>query len=85
LSGKFLVYHLPITLILFGLFTMEKEIIPFDGGSDRLYGFPFSYKTGNLGCTGCYEVYVAPMIIDPIVFIMMTPIKPLAKALFKKL
>jgi len=68
LSSKFLVYHLLLTLVLFSLFTMEKEIIPFDGGSDRLYGFPFSYKTGNLGCTGCYEVYVAPVIIDLLIY-----------------
>jgi len=68
LSNKFLLYHLLLTLVLFSLFTMEKEIIPFDGGSDRLYGFPFSYITGNLGCTGCYEVYIAPMIFDLLIY-----------------
>jgi hypothetical protein len=68
LSSMFIVYHLLLTLVLFSFFTMEKEIIPFDGGSDRLYGFPFSNITGNLGCTGCYEVYVAPMIIDLLIY-----------------
>jgi hypothetical protein len=57
-----------LTLALFSLFTMEKDIIPFDDGSDRLYGFPFSYITGNVGCTGCYEVYIAPMIFDLLIY-----------------
>ncbi|WP_184548380.1 hypothetical protein [Mucilaginibacter sp. FT3.2] len=74
LSNKFLLYHLPLTLILFSFFTMEKSVIPFDGGSDRLYGFPFSYKTGNLGCTGCYEVYIAPMTIDLLIYFVVIAI-----------
>lgn len=81
LSNKFLLYHLLLTLMLFSSFTVEKEIIPFDGGSDRLYGFPFSYMTGNLGCTGCYEVYIAPMITDLLIYfaVIATALKSLER------
>jgi len=38
-------------------------------GIDRLYGLPFPYITGNAGCTGCYEVWVVPMIVDLILYL----------------
>ncbi len=74
LSNKLLSYHLLLTLVLFSCFNMVKEIIPFDGGSDELYGFPLSYITGNLGCTGCYELYIAPMIFDLLLYFVAVTI-----------
>jgi hypothetical protein len=69
LSIRWFQYYIPITLLLFSILTIERVISPEDGGSDRLYGLPFSYVTGNVGCTGCYEVYVIPLFFDLLAYL----------------
>jgi hypothetical protein len=64
---KALQYMLPITLTLFMCVTVEWTVVA-DGGYDRLFGLPLPYISNNAGCTGCYEVYVLPMIVDLLFF-----------------
>jgi hypothetical protein len=47
---------------------VERTVVT-DGGYDRLYGLPLSYISSNLACTGCYEVYVLPMIVNLLFFL----------------
>ena len=64
---KVLQYRLPVTLTLFMCVSVERTVVT-DGGYDRLYGLPLAYISGNLACTGCYEVYVLPMIVNLLFF-----------------
>lgn len=60
-------YILPVTLTLFMCVSVERTVVT-DGGYDRLYGLPLAYRSNNAGCTGCYEVYIYPMIVDLLFF-----------------
>lgn len=64
---KVLQYILPVTLTLFMCVSLERTVVT-DGGYDRLCGLPLPYISGNLGCTGCFEVYVLPMIVNLLFF-----------------
>lgn len=44
--------------------TVRWVVTETDGGYDRLWGFPFGFISGNLGCTGCYEIYITAMFCD---------------------
>lgn len=57
-------YILPLTLILFMQVTIKWSVTNEDGGYDRLWGLPFGFISGNIGCTGCYVIYVLPMFLD---------------------
>jgi hypothetical protein len=63
-------YILPVTLTFFMCVSVERTVVT-DGGYDRLYGMPLSYRSNNAGCTGCYEVYVFPMILDLLFFFVL--------------
>lgn len=41
-----------------------KHVVITDGGYNRLWGMPFGFISNNLGCSGCYEVYVLAMLLD---------------------
>lgn len=56
-----------ITLTLFTWLSVKRTVVT-DGGCDGLFGLPLPYITNNFGCTGCYEVYVGPMIINLVFF-----------------
>jgi len=45
-----------------------KRTVVTDGGYDGLFGLPLPYFTNNFGCTGCYEVYAGPMIVNLVFF-----------------
>lgn len=66
-SAKWVQYYIPLTLILFSFITIER-VVDTDSAYDRLYGLPLPYISGNIGCTGCYEVYIAPMIFDLLIY-----------------
>ena len=68
LVNKWVNYYIPLTLILFSIITIER-VIEMDG-IDRLYGLPFGYRTGNAGCTGCYILYVIPLIADLLIYLV---------------
>ena len=67
---KIIQYVLPVTLTLFMCVSVERTVVT-DGGYDRLHGLPLPYRSNNAGCTGCYEVYVFPMILDLLFFFVM--------------
>lgn len=62
-SSKWLQFYLPITAVLFWTVTIERVVVT-DGGYDRLYGFPFAFKSNVFACSFCYEVYVAPLLLN---------------------
>jgi len=64
---KVLQYILPVTLTLFMYVSLERTVVT-DGGYDRLFGLPLPYISNNAGCTGCFEVYVLPMIVNLLFF-----------------
>ena len=53
----------------FMMITVERSVFNEDGGSDRMYGFPLAYITGNVGCTGYYNVFFGPLIVDLAVYL----------------
>ena len=65
---KILQYILPLTLTLFMCVSVERTVVGTDGGYDRLYGLPLRFISGNAGCSGCYEVYVLPMLVNLLFF-----------------
>ena len=56
-------YYVPATLLLFLSVTIERIVVT-DGGYDRLYGFPFAFRSNAIGCSFCYEVYVSTLALN---------------------
>ena len=69
-GNKWVQYYLPVTLVLFTMVIEERAVIPDDGGWDRLFGFPLAYISGNIGCTGCYEVFVLALLFDILIYLI---------------
>ena len=63
-------YYLPVTLVLFTMVIEERAVVD-DDGWDRLFGFPFAYISGNIGCTGCYEVFVVALLFDLLIYLFL--------------
>ena len=68
-GNKWVQYYLPVTLVLFTMVIEERAVVD-DDGWDRLYGFPFAYISGNIGCTGCYEVFVVALLFDLLIYLI---------------
>jgi hypothetical protein len=62
--SKYLQYYLPATALLFWAVTINRVVVTEDGGYDRLYGFPFAFRSNAFACSFCYEVYVWPLLLD---------------------
>ena len=67
-SNKVLQYYLPVSLILFNIITIKRVVVT-DGSYDRLFGLPLAYISNNDGCTGCYQVYVLPLLFDVLTYL----------------
>lgn len=63
-NSKWLQYYLPLTSLLFWYITIERVVVTKDGGYDRLYGFPFVFRSNSFACSFCYEIYIGPLLLD---------------------
>ena len=65
---QILQYILPITIITFLSFTIERNVKT-EGGYEKLYGFPFSFISSNAGCTFCYQFYFIEFFFDLLIYL----------------
>ncbi|MCP9766601.1 hypothetical protein EGI22_01690 [Lacihabitans sp. LS3-19] len=65
--NQILQYVVPLTIFTFLNFSIKREVNT-EGSYEKLFGFPFSYISGNAGCTFCYEFYFFAFAIDFIVY-----------------
>ena len=70
---KVLQYYLPVSLTLFMLVTIQRTVIT-DGGNDRLYGLPLPWITSSYASSFRYDVFIIPMLVNLLVFILFTSI-----------
>ena len=68
---KWFQYYLPVTLSLFMLVTIERNVIT-DGGNDRLYGLPLPYFTSSFGYSFHYDVYILAMLFNLLFYFAVT-------------
>lgn len=66
LHSKWLQYYLPATALLFWGVTINR-VVQTDGGYDRLYGFPFAFRSNAFACSFCYEIYIGTLVLDLII------------------
>lgn len=53
-----------MTLVLFANVTLKWDVVPIDQGPEHLYGFPLPYATSAVGCSFCNQLFVGPLLID---------------------
>jgi hypothetical protein len=63
-SNKWVQYYLPTALLIFLFGTIERIVVTDDGGYDRLYGFPFIFRSNAFACSFCYEIYTDALLLN---------------------
>jgi hypothetical protein len=62
--SKWVQYYLPTALLIFLSGTIERIVVTDDGGYDRLYGFPFAFRSNAFACSFCYEIYTDALVLN---------------------
>jgi hypothetical protein len=62
--SKWVQYYVPTALLLFLSATIERILVTDDGGYDRLYGFPFAFRSNAFACSFCYEIYADALVLN---------------------
>jgi hypothetical protein len=57
-------YYLPTALLIFLSGTIERIVVTDDGGYDRLYGFPFAFRSNAFAYSFCYEIYTDALVLN---------------------
>jgi hypothetical protein len=71
LSGRTLLqYALPLAFLSFALITQRFNVTT-DGGYSQMYGFPFPYITETWVNTFHHSVYILPMLVDLLVYLLV--------------
>jgi len=68
-------YLIPFSLFAILNITIERQVYT-DGGYEKLFGFPFSFISSNIGCSFCYQFYLLAFLIDfltyfTLIFVML--------------
>ena len=61
---RWIQYYVPAALLLFLSVTIERIVVTDDGGYDRLYGFPFAFRSNAFACSFCYEIYINTLALN---------------------